>query len=205
MEVIQINSFVDHFKSLKVSNNHQARCNNKFPRYDPAAIGFKKNDIYVIVRKEALEMERSADEHFKLAKEAYIQGAHSCAKHHSTKAREEKERARELHSKAAIEILKFMNRKNNVWRIDLHGLRAAEAVQALQERLEQIQKEGCELLHSSLTKPVRHLQVITGVGKHSQGNPVLPGLVRNFLEKNNYHFEEIRPGALKVHPQFHFS
>ncbi|KAJ1385082.1 Smr domain [Sesbania bispinosa] len=96
------------------------------------------------------------------------------------KGREKMDIAQELNSKAATEIFKFNNRKNHIWRMDLHGLHASEAVQALQDRLHKIESEGSEHVH---TKPVRHLLVITGVGKHSQGKPVLPTTVKSFLDK----------------------
>lgn len=46
-------------------------------------------------------------------------------------ARQEHQLAEELNCKAAAEIFKFNNRKNKIWRIDLHGLHGMEAIKAL--------------------------------------------------------------------------
>ncbi|XP_061358147.1 uncharacterized protein LOC133302391 [Gastrolobium bilobum] len=171
--------------------------------------------------KEKLQMahQLSSSQQFKSANEAYLRGEHLNAKQHSMKAREKLKMARELDCKAATEILNFKNRTNGLWRLDLHGLHAKEAVQALRERLEKIESKGLSRTHfpsnknnkenefvdSIHAKQVGHgptVEVITGVGKHSRGKPVLPLAVRSFLTENRYHFEDIRPGAIKVWPNF---
>ena len=58
------------------------------------------------------------------------------------KAREEWHTAQELNSKAATKILNIRNSENDIWRLDLHGLHAAEAVHALQEHLTRIESQG---------------------------------------------------------------
>ncbi|CAK8565836.1 unnamed protein product [Lathyrus sativus] len=88
---------------------------------------------------------------------------------------------------AAKEIFKINNCKNKIWRIDLHGVYGSEAIQILQRRLNEI-----------IATQSKSLEVITGVGRHSHGKPVLPMIITKFLNENNYQFEEIRPGALKV-------
>lgn len=47
--------------------------------------------------------------------------------------------AESLNKKAAKEILRIKNSKNDLWKLDLHGLHASEAIQALHEHLQQIE------------------------------------------------------------------
>lgn len=58
------------------------------------------------------------------------------------KAQEEWQTANKLNSDAATKILSIRNDENDIWRLDLHGLHAAEAIQALQEHLHRIESQG---------------------------------------------------------------
>ncbi|XP_031257003.1 uncharacterized protein LOC116115006 isoform X1 [Pistacia vera] len=99
---------------------------------------WEEDDVYLIHRKDALKMMRSASQHSKAADNAFLRGDHFSAQEHSLKARKEWLIAEKLNSKAAKEILNIRNSDNDMWKLDLHGLHATEAVQALQERLQQI-------------------------------------------------------------------
>ncbi|KAJ0972864.1 hypothetical protein J5N97_020823 [Dioscorea zingiberensis] len=46
------------------------------------------------------------------------------------------------------------------------------------------------------------LNIITGIGKNSRGQAILPAAVKNFLVENKYRFEETRPGSIAVQPKF---
>lgn len=50
--------------------------------------------------------------------------------------------AEKLNMKAAEKILSIRNDNNNIWKMDLHGLHASEAVSALKERLHQIESHA---------------------------------------------------------------
>ncbi|KAK7295260.1 hypothetical protein RJT34_18166 [Clitoria ternatea] len=193
---------------------------------------WEEDDIYVSHRKDALRSMRSASRHSKAASGAFLRGDHFSAQHHSLRAREEWHTAEELNSDAAKKILSIRNNENDMWRLDLHGLHAAEAIQALQEHLSKIESQGFSkssstsngvkenaLGHSTLgslkfmnrenldkQEPARlrslALQVITGVGNHSRGQAALPTAVRSFLNDNRYRFEELRPGVITVWPKF---
>jgi len=71
---------------------------------------------------------------------AYLRGNHSTASNISLKSKEEHLAADKLNAKAAAEFLQIRNEKHkDIWKLDLHGLHAAEAVQALELRLEMIE------------------------------------------------------------------
>lgn len=86
-------------------------------------------------------MNRSASQHSRAATNAFVRGDHFSAQQHSLKAQEEWLAAEQLNLKAANEILNIRNSKNDAWKLDLHGLHAAEAVLALQEHLLKIETQ----------------------------------------------------------------
>ncbi|KMZ60660.1 hypothetical protein ZOSMA_583G00010 [Zostera marina] len=131
-------------------------------------------DIYEICRKEAIEMSRKASWHSKLAKYFDKRGDNLSKKNHLAIAWKNWEDAGILHAKAAQKILDFKNKDNNEWVLDLHGLHAREAEDALKERLSLV--EGLKIQ--------KELLVITGIGKLSKGKAILPNTIRNFLIQN---------------------
>ncbi|XP_060212375.1 uncharacterized protein LOC132639995 [Lycium barbarum] len=208
----------------------------------PVEPEWEEDDIYSIHRKDAMKMTRSAAQHSKAASEAYRRGDHVSAQHFSLKAKEERVVANRLNSQAAKKILIARNCKNDQWTLDLHGLHATEAVQALQEHLQKIESQMTQNravhvnqvnlfestgrnvnlfesaghnvnlfesaghnvnLFASLLNKQRpaFLEVITGKGIHSRGQPALPTFIRSFLMENGYHYEERRPGVITVRPK----
>ncbi|RID59355.1 hypothetical protein BRARA_F02590 [Brassica rapa] len=105
----------------------------------PIAPEWEEDDLYLTHRKDALKMMRSASNHSRVAQNAFMRNDHASAKHHSEKAREDWSTAQKLNAEAANKILGITNRNNDIWKLDLHGLHAAEAVQVLQERLQKIE------------------------------------------------------------------
>lgn len=83
-------------------------------------------------------MKSLASQHDKAAKEAYHKNDHQLAMKNARIAKDEHRIAEELHRQAAAKIFEITNRKNNIWRIDLHGLHGEEATYFLQERLNEI-------------------------------------------------------------------
>lgn len=195
----------------------------------PVEPEWEEDDIYSIHRKDAVKMTRSAVRHSKAASEAYLRGDHLSAQHFSLKAQEEWVAANRLNAQAEKEILTTHNGKNDQWTLDLHGLHAKEAVQALQEHLQKIESQVAQNLvahmnqvnlkrslgaavsidvenesKGSLLNKQRpaFLEVITGKGIHSRGQAALPMAIRSFLVENGYRYEETRPGAITVRPKF---
>ncbi|KAM3387183.1 hypothetical protein ACQJBY_010188 [Aegilops geniculata] len=185
------------------------------------------DDDYLNHRKDALKMMRAATKHSQTASNAFFRGDHAAAKELSLRAQEERLAAEKLNNKAAEEIFHLRNSNNNIWKIDMHGLHASEAVTALERHLHMLEFQPPgnnptstdELDKSEPTIAVPNevaaekvvvflrprqsvLEVITGIGRHSKGQASLPAAVRGFLIENGYRFEELRPGVFSVRPKF---
>ncbi|KAK9167801.1 hypothetical protein Scep_002992 [Stephania cephalantha] len=198
--------------------------------FAPIEPEWEEDDVYLTHRKHALKAIRSAAQHSRAASNAYLRGDHFSAKQLSQKAQGDWEVANMLNEKAAAEILSIRNSEVDVWKLDLHGLHASEAVRALQEHLRRIEtnvpfnspapcrmvepEAGLELSNSVGTMKTqkkqawqgpRMLQVITGTGKHSRGEAALPSAIRSFLIENGYWFDEARPGVIAVRPKFRYT
>lgn len=186
---------------------------------------WEEDDVYMNQRKDAIRMIRAASRHSKAAANSFLRGDHSSAQHFSQKSKEEWEAAEKLNQKAANEILSIRNNRNGMWKLDLHGLHAVEAVQALRERLNMIETQVCSNVPAfpgsaerkpeatvneikpSIEQPwIRQrpvsLEVITGIGNHSRGEAAIPTAVKSFLIDNVYRHEEARPGVIMVRPKF---
>ncbi|CAN1342683.1 hypothetical protein LINPERPRIM_LOCUS39538 [Linum perenne] len=127
----------------------------------PVEPEWEEKDIYLSHRKDAIKMMRfvlfflelfvpryvnlqacfcrSASQHSRAATNAFLRNDHVSAREHSVKAQEDWMAAEKLNGRAAKEILSIRNSDNNLWKLDLHGLHAAEAVQALKEHLYKIE------------------------------------------------------------------
>ncbi|PAA81215.1 hypothetical protein BOX15_Mlig033661g1 [Macrostomum lignano] len=71
--------------------------------------------------------------------------------------------------------------------LDLHGMNASEAIQALKTTM-----------NSSSSSGLKTIKVITGHGKHSNSGPVLRPVVRNFLQQKCIQFEEPHLGCFEL-------
>ncbi|KAL2941939.1 NEDD4-binding protein 2 [Bienertia sinuspersici] len=125
----------------------------------PVEPEWEEDDVYLSCRKDAIKMMRTATRHSKAASNSFLRGDHISAQQFSLKAREEWKAAQNLNAKAANEIISIRNENNGIWKLDLHGLHASEAVQAVKERLylieTQVLSEGSrpqELPNSLRTK-----------------------------------------------------
>ncbi|XP_022635676.1 uncharacterized protein LOC106759622 isoform X2 [Vigna radiata var. radiata] len=199
--------FDNHQDNDKVLENRNVSPIQNLLNSVPVEPEWEDDDIYISNRKDALKTMRSASRHSRAASFAFLRGDHLSAQHHSMKARVEWHTAEELNSDAARKILSIRNNENDIWRLDLHGLHATEAIQALQEHLYKIESQGflksssngvkqnglgqSTLINSAkldIQAPLRlrplALHVITGVGNHSRGQASLPTAVRSFLNEN---------------------
>lgn len=102
---------------------------------------WEDRDAHRIVVTEISWMNRSASQQSRAASNAFQRDDHVSAQHHSLKARQHWSAAETLNAKAAKEIFSIRNSGNDLWKLDLHGLHSAEAIQALQERLQEIETQ----------------------------------------------------------------
>ncbi|CAA7396516.1 unnamed protein product [Spirodela intermedia] len=181
----------------------------------PVEPDWEEDDVYLSHRKDAIRMMRSAANHSRAAANAFQRGDHHSARQLSLKAQEKRVSAEKLNTEAAQEILRIRNSTNDMWKLDLHGLHASEAVKMLTEHLSRIETHLSSkhepndgpLVHSSLNSRNKMagqavLQVITGTGNHSRGPAALPAAVRGFLIENRYRFDDVRAGVIAVRPKF---
>uniref|UniRef100_A0A1D1ZG18 Smr domain-containing protein YPL199C n=1 Tax=Anthurium amnicola TaxID=1678845 RepID=A0A1D1ZG18_9ARAE len=105
----------------------------------PVEPEWEVDDVYLSCRKDPIRMMRLASQHSRAASNAFQRGDHHSAHQLSLKARGEWISAEKLNAKAAEQILRIRNCNNDVWKLDLHGLHASEAVNALKEHLHRIE------------------------------------------------------------------
>lgn len=205
--------------------------NSRYLLAAPVEPEWVEDDIYLSNRKDAIRATRSASQHSRAASNAFMRGDHISARELSLKAQEEWMAAEVLNANAAAEILNMKNSGNDIWKLDLHGLHASEAVQALYNHLWRIETQirlnramssdnidnhkatGLRSYPGSLNnlgmtteiyrpRSTGVLQVVTGTGNHSRGHASLPMAVRSFLIENGYRFNDARPGVIDVWPKF---
>ncbi|KMZ56526.1 hypothetical protein ZOSMA_94G00520 [Zostera marina] len=171
------------------------------------------DDPYAIYRKNAIKISRIASRLSEKANTSFFNGDHRLAREYSSKAQEKWKIVKKLNENAAKEILSIRNVNNDVWTLDLHGLHAQEAISALKEHLWKIEcQERSKRVSNKKTKIAEpqamhqskqnKLHVITGIGKHSRGEAILPTTIKEFLIENRYHFNDSRPGSYIIHPKF---
>ncbi|XP_010674328.2 uncharacterized protein LOC104890512 [Beta vulgaris subsp. vulgaris] len=120
----------------------------------PVEPEWEEDDVYLSCRKEAIKKMRAATRHSKAATNSFLRGDHISAQQFSLEAREEWKAAQSLNAKAACEILSIRNEKNGIWILDLHGLHASEAVQAVKERLYMIEAQVLSHKQSKQPRPL---------------------------------------------------
>ncbi|XP_050378311.1 uncharacterized protein LOC126795529 [Argentina anserina] len=146
-DIAELNAAIE--KGLKMNNiEHGPRVSNDAGNVNqttgslksvPIEPEWEEDDVYLRIRKDALRMMRSASHHSKAATNAFARGDHYSAQQYSIKAKEEWLAAERLNNRAAKEILSIRNNKNDIWKLDLHGLHASEAICTLQEQLKKIE------------------------------------------------------------------
>lgn len=107
----------------------------------PVEPEWEEDDVYLSHRKDAVRLMRMASQHSRTANNAFLRGEHFAAQQYSLRARDEWMAAEKLNASAAKEILHTRNINNDVWKLDLHGLHATEAVNALKDHLRKIESE----------------------------------------------------------------
>jgi hypothetical protein len=110
------------------------------------------------------------------------------------------EEMRQANVDAARAILTFNNTGNSDGVIDLHGLRADEAVDAVKARLNHLAAAGIKSDSTAAAASVTALDIICGAGLHTKaGQPVaLMPAVEKHLRENNFVFAKRGAATLVV-------
>lgn len=141
-------------------------------------------------RGEATLHHKLRQECFQKAQEAYRKGLKQVASFYSNQGHSHTQKLKEANMRASEQILE--DRRGELetkMTLDLHGLHVDEAIVALDRILPVKEKE----------KYKSHLKIITGRGRHSHhGVPRLRPAVLAYLQKNQYNFTELHPGAFRV-------
>ncbi|KAL5528419.1 hypothetical protein ACEPAF_7555 [Sanghuangporus sanghuang] len=146
---------------------------------------------YLSLRKEVEDLDEEMDRVFSASREAYQSGDGARAKELSDGGKKMKARQERLNREAAEWIFEKNNAGREPGEIDLHGLRADEAV----ERTDQF-------ILDRRQKGITDLRLIVGKGNHSQNHhAVLKPRIEELMRKHNV-VAEIDPdnsGVLLVH------
>ncbi|XP_031573521.1 NEDD4-binding protein 2-like isoform X2 [Actinia tenebrosa] len=145
---------------------------------------------YEDFRAEANTHYKLRDECFRKAAFAFSKKQGQLAQFYASQGHMHTEEIRQANRRAAARILEHKNSNGDQNSLDLHGLHVDEALMALEEKL----------IFSDWPKDrPRYLSVITGRGIHSkQGKAKIKPAVLEYLQRNNYRFEELQPGLLRV-------
>ncbi|KAG7485076.1 NEDD4-binding protein 2 [Solea senegalensis] len=145
-------------------------------------------------RAEACLQRKRQLENFAKAAEAYKQGRKEVASFYAQQGHLHGQQMRDANHRAAVQIFERVNSSllpQNI--LDLHGLHVDEALQHLDQVLEE-KVTDCE---QGLCRP--QLSVITGRGNHSQGGVarIRPAVI-DYLTNKHYRFTEPKPGLVLV-------
>ena len=133
-------------------------------------------------RNEASKQRQLADEAVQKSKSSYIEGHHAEAKHFSQQAKEYRLLMQKWNQRASDAVFALQNRPLGPYEMDLHGLFKQEALERLQQRLNE--------LNGNRVPGRTVLTVITGKGQHSGvGGPQLQPAVMMWLKLNGYVYE----------------
>ncbi|KYQ89578.1 small MutS related (smr) family protein [Tieghemostelium lacteum] len=126
------------------------------------------------------------------ADKAYESGDKELAKELREQAKHQTQLMEETNKKASREIFADKNKNLDKFTVDLHGLKAKDALELMDERIEQLKKDS-----SNSGKP---FVIIVGAGNHSDENgPKIKPLVYKSFNDRNIKFEEINNGSIQIH------
>ncbi|KAI5123968.1 hypothetical protein M0805_006380 [Coniferiporia weirii] len=180
--------------SYPPQQQHQQHQETK-PYYHNDYLAHAQDAHYVSLRKEAAEASEEMGQLFHDSREAYARGDGAEASALSKKAKELRNKRDRLHREAADWIFEQNNRGRGASEVDLHGLRAEEAIERTDKAILDARRKG-----------INELRLIVGKGIHSQGqHAVLKPRIEELMQKHNI-VAEIDPqnsGVLIVHLDGH--
>eukprot|EP01052_Picozoa_sp_SAG31_P011994 SAG31_NODE_691_length_12779_cov_19.035095_9_plen_110_part_00 len=95
--------------------------------------------------------------------------------------------------KAAAAIFEHRNRGKGLLHMDFHGLHKKEALLLLDKRLKTLGADG-----TPVGKGNRQLELVTGAGHHSDGEPILKPAIQMELNELGLQFKQKNVGDIIV-------
>ncbi|EGG18224.1 small MutS related family protein [Cavenderia fasciculata] len=146
-----------------------------------------------LYKKYQAEVDKLADERTKLNAEADA----AFESGDKGKGHELKERAKQLtvqmeqaNKKASREIFADKNKNLDKFTVDLHGLKTKDALELMDERMEELKKDS--------SNKGKSFTVITGAGNHSDENgPKIKPLIHKTFNDRGIKFEEVNNGSIQ--------
>lgn len=181
---------------------------SKFSRDIPwVQTGTALSKQYKEARQEARDHARVRNAYFQQATLAFLSGNKALAKELADKGRAYNEQMATAHQVASKKLLSERRAKKEIVSLsgarmpllDLHGLHVKEAIQVLQNELEQYQLDRYG--GSGGGDGSQSMLVLVGTGHHTVGSNTparLPGAVKSFLVDRGIKYQEVQPGTLKV-------
>eukprot|EP01132_Coremiostelium_polycephalum_P000807 gene807-1003_t len=149
-------------------------------------------------RTEALYQKYQAevDKHAQKRSELFAEAEKEYEAGNKDRARELREEAKnqttlmeEAQNKAAREIFNDKNSKLDKFTIDLHGLQTKNALELMEERMQELQKDS--------SNKGKTFTIITGAGNHSDENgPKIKPLIHNTFKEKGIEFQEVNNGSI---------
>eukprot|EP01080_Neovahlkampfia_damariscottae_P003028 gene3028-5038_t len=147
----------------------------------------KFDQIWKTFRQEARKQYELRNYYREEAKNAYNEGDHESAEKFKEDSKIHQLKFKVESEIAAKRIFEEVNKKNDLFTIDLHGLFVEEALEFVEKRLEDVSDASGEIL-----------TIITGAGRHSkEEKAILKPKIGELLSKRSlYYF--IKEGRIKV-------
>ena len=146
----------------------------------------KQDELWKKYRGDAQKEVELRNECYEKSKKAFEEGDKELAKKLSEEGKEHDEKWKILTKEAGRNIFKEMNKNNENTIIDLHGLFVEEAIEFVEERLN-------ELKGNDIT-----LSIITGAGNHSSAGALIKPKIHELLKQKNLQFTEEKNGQVDV-------
>ncbi|XP_028401375.1 uncharacterized protein LOC114524483 isoform X2 [Dendronephthya gigantea] len=194
--LIQDQSFTINHSSNKKQANSTSQSSSEYQSEVDGNFQSFHDPSYQDYRAEAQTHYELRNECIKKAALAYSKKQGELAKVYADQARSHGEKNKEANRRAAEKILE--SRNNDLMHtntLDLHELHVNEAIEVLENVLEERRNER----RSPNKRSLSYVEVITGRGNRSRdGKPRIKPAVMDYLKRKGYRYEELNSGLYRV-------